>query len=125
MSVIDDYEQMVRQIMSGHIRRHSVAIWQEWARDKVDIGSGVCIQIDDHLFIATAAHNFEAILSKGTISLFSTSSNTPLDIIAQNYGEYGAEGTLDLGWLEVDPASAAANGLEGLPLNWTVPQHQQ
>jgi hypothetical protein len=125
MVTVEEYKQQVREMMSGHIRRHSVAIWQEVSRDEVYIGSGVCIQIADRLFVATAAHNFKVILKGGSITPFSTSSNTPLTVIAQNPGEYGKYGTLDLGWLEIDHESAAANGLEGLPLSWTIPYHEQ
>lgn len=110
--------------MTNYIRRHAVAIWQEGPGGQF-IGSGSCIQIADHLFIATAAHNFFDIPNGGTISLFSTSSNTPLTFTAQDYGHYGAPDTLDLAWLEIDRDSAAECGLEGLPLEGIRAYHTQ
>jgi hypothetical protein len=112
----------------GHyMSRHSVAIWQEDQQEGIYIGSGTCIEIAGRFFIATAAHNFKDIPRGGRIILFSAvpSSDTPIDVIGQNYGDYGADDTIDVAWLEVDPKSAAKSNLNGVPLSIIAPYHTQ
>lgn len=114
-----DREKNARIAQMDHLRRHTLAIWQEFPRKVPFMGSATCIQIADRLFVSTAAHNFEDIPCGGKFTLFSIASgvSAALRVIDQNYGGYGKTGTVDVAWLEVDPRSAAEEGIVGLSLD--------
>lgn len=114
-----DLQKNARSAQGEYIRRHTVAVWQKCPGNETYIGSATCIQIADRLFISTAAHNFEDIPNGGTVTLYSVTSGTPvsLQVIDQNHGEYGAEGTLDVAWMEIDPQSAAEEKVAGVSLD--------
>lgn len=108
-----------RIAQAAFLRRHTVAIWQECDGKEDRIGSGTCIQIADRLFVSTAAHNFDYVRSGGTITVFSVASGIPVAVrvIGQNYSDYTQPGNEDVAWVELDPQSAAQEGIEGITLD--------
>ena len=99
--------------------KHSIALWQRLGKQE-HVGSGTCVEIDGRLFIATAAHNFQDIPRGGTVTFLPGlygSSHTPLKDIAHNYGAYGAKGTPDVAWIEIDPQSARESNVLGISLD--------
>lgn len=110
--------------IGAYIRRNIVAVLQEF-EGKEYMGSGVCVQISDRLFIATAAHNFQDVPSGGTFKLLSPNilPPTPLQVKDRNYSSYGQEGTLDTAWLEVDEQQARKENLTGITLDTIEPYH--
>ena len=103
----------------SHIRTYSAIISQVDGSGSPFIGSATCLEIGNRLFLATAAHNFKVIQDGGKVGVFSgqKASHPPLTLIGSNYSQYGDAGTLDLAWIELEPASAYRSKLSGLPLS--------
>ncbi len=114
-----------RIAVGDYLRKHTVAVWQEFPEETPFIGSGTCIEINDRLFISTAAHNFKDVPRGGKVTLLSanSSSRIPLKVIGQNYGYYGHSRILDTAWVEIDVQSAEQENLFGVPLHTVEPHH--
>jgi hypothetical protein len=115
----------VDRALQHHIKSHSALIWQVYPSGKQEIGSATCINIGGSLFLATAAHNFDVTQQGGVGRIFSASrsSDSPLKIVASNYGSANVPDVPDVAWLEVDRNSASESDLAGVPLGLTQPYH--
>src|SRR6185503_9251753 len=110
--------QEQRAALSYYVRNRSAALCFEYSPEDIEGGSAVCIEIENRLFIATAAHNFERLREKPNWSVFSAnrSSNSPLTILQANYSAERQQGESDVAWLEIDARSAADSDLVGIEL---------
>jgi len=122
--MVDDILRAAYEALRQHIRDHSAIIYQVLP-DRTYIGSATCVEINDRLFLATAAHNFDVIAEGGTATTFSArrSLRSPLTILAHNYGVSGSPDVPDVAWLEVDRVSANQSELAGIPLRLVRPHH--
>lgn len=82
------------------------------------IGSATCVEIEDRLFVATVAHNFDKVKNFNAFS-GNKGTNEALKIIRDSC-DYLPDKP-DVAWLEVDRKSAERSKLKGIPLERIVP----
>lgn len=102
----------------AYFRNRTSVIYLTVSPQETYAGSATCVAIDDRLFLATAAHNFNGIEQGADVCVFSAnrSSDTPLRIIGSNFGQNLAKGAADVAWLEIDSESARTSDLTGVSL---------
>jgi hypothetical protein len=103
-----------------HLSTRSVLVVGHDGGEPFVHGTGVCIQIANRYFVATAAHHF---LNPGVDSFVLLSlprDAPPTDVafrpMANGYRGGGADDTVDVAWLEVSPTSLPRLAKEFVPL---------
>lgn len=124
-----DVNTIFQQFMlasQNYIQNRTAAVYLELTPQETFVGSALCIAIEGRTFIATAAHNFDGLSSRGRVTVFSAnrSSAVPLAVIAGNYRSNRAADTPDVAWLEIDQSSAASSDLVGIHVESILMNHQ-
>jgi len=84
-------DNLIVLLEDSFVRQNLVAI-DQYDNDGHFVSSATCIDIGKRVFLCTAAHNFKGIPKGGKVSFFSThpiGANTPLNVVSQNYSDYG------------------------------------
>lgn len=107
----------------AHIQRHSVIVVQVDSSKEQFIGSGTCIEVNNRLFVSTAAHNFSVLKGQGAAKLFPAqkSPHRALRFISHGFSKFGDKDTLDIAWIEIYPESARQCNLDALPVSAIEP----
>lgn len=103
----------------------SVAIIQQRPGFSPECGSATCVEIGARWFLATAAHNIDHIVADENLRLLPRGerSHSGIPFVRRSHPR-SAEYPYDVGWLEVDAASARRLGLLPVPVEQLEPKHQ-
>lgn len=101
-----------------YFRNRCAGIYLDLGHGGTFIGSATCVAIDDRLFLATAAHNFDGVDTSDRFIVFSANrpSTSPLIVTQCNYKHGLQDGEPDIAWLEITPESARNSELLGVGL---------
>lgn len=117
---MDNYAlwDLARVANQTYLRNRCAGIYLDLGHRGTFIGSATCIAIDDRLFLATAAHNFDGADSPDRFTVFSANrpSTSPLSVTNYNYEHGLQDGEPDIAWLEIDSESARNSDLLGVGL---------
>jgi hypothetical protein len=118
-------QEYIFDTAEAYIRNHSAMVIQAREGQKTKIGSAVCIELGARLFLATVAHNFDLVERGWKVFFYAGQKNfyPPLKTLAHNDAHFVMDKELDLGWVELDTASAAQSHIQGLPLSSLDPYH--
>jgi hypothetical protein len=102
----DDAIKAAMALSGSHVSDRSVALLIRESADRLDVGSGACVQIDGRYFVATVKHNIQDD-DGNDLGL----SNIEIRPRGEKWGEglrvkgAGLSPDLDLAWLELDRQS--------------------